>query len=84
MCLKPIGVILGVKTSSQMRISRSANSCDENNATPTVISPAIWLKEIKMHSLNSKCTEMLSLIENVLLILLNVPLNYLSKISGTL
>ena len=36
-----------------------------------------------MHSLISKCTEMCSLIENALLNLLNVPLNYLSKHSLT-
>ena len=38
-----------------------------------------YMKRVKMQSLISKCAEMCSLIENALLSLLNVPLNYLSK-----
>ena len=43
-------------------------------------SPQLYARSgVKMHSLNSKCTEMCSLIENALLDLLNVPLNCLNK-----
>ena len=69
-------------TQSFAHTPRNERGLPEASVTGMIYILSIW-RGVKMHSLIPKCIEMCSLIENALLNLLNVPLNYLSKISDT-